>query len=45
MVVSTNPEGSFFPGIINLAITPAKKPITMVQIIPMGCTPQMVCHT
>src|SRR6478735_1449614 len=31
MVVMMKPEGSFRPGMIHLAITPATKPIMMVQ--------------
>src|SRR5215213_5205162 len=31
-----NPAGSFLPGMRNLAITPAMKPMTIVQIIPMA---------
>src|SRR4029079_13152738 len=34
IVVSTNPEGSLRPGMMNLAITPATNPMTMVQIMP-----------
>src|SRR4051812_9091566 len=33
MVVRMNPDGSLFPGIMNFATTPAKKPTMMVQII------------
>src|SRR3954468_9203583 len=36
MVVRMNPAGSFLPGMRNLAITPAMKPMTIVQIIPMA---------
>ena len=34
IVVNTKPDGSFFPGMRNFAMTPAKKPIIIVQIIP-----------
>jgi hypothetical protein len=33
-VVRMNPAGSFLPGVMNFAITPAMKPIMMVQMIP-----------
>src|SRR4051812_39193005 len=35
IVVSTKPEGSLFPGWMNFAITPATKPMMIVQIMPM----------
>ena len=38
MVVSTKPEGSLLPGMINLAITPAINPMTIVQMIPIACS-------
>jgi hypothetical protein len=41
MVVRMKPDGSFGPGIRNLAMTPAMKPMMMVQMIdinvPFGC--------
>jgi hypothetical protein len=37
MVVRTNPDGSFVPGVTNLAITPAMKPITIVQRMLIAC--------
>lgn len=37
-VVATNPTGSFGPGETNLAITPATKPITIVQKKPIGAS-------
>ena len=35
IVVRMNPLGSFFPGVMNFAITPATKPMIIVQMIPM----------
>jgi hypothetical protein len=38
IVVNTKPEGSLLPGMMNLAITPAINPMTIVQMIPMACS-------
>jgi hypothetical protein len=39
IVVNTKPLGSLLlPGMMNLAITPATNPMTIVQIIPMACS-------
>jgi len=38
IVVNTKPEGSLLPGIMNFAITPAIKPMMIVQKIPMACS-------
>jgi hypothetical protein len=35
MVVSTNPDGSFLPGMMNFAMTPAMNPMMIVQMMPM----------
>src|ERR671910_112081 len=35
IVVRTNPDGSLGPGMRNFAITPATKPMRMVQMMPM----------
>ena len=35
IVVNMNPEGSFGPGMMNFAITPARKPMMIVQRMPM----------
>src|SRR6185503_11981180 len=40
MVVKMKPDGSFEPGVISLAITPATKPIMMVKIIPIVSSDQ-----
>ena len=36
IVVNTKPEGSFLPGMMNLAITPATNPMMIVQMMPMA---------
>src|SRR5262249_5891678 len=39
IVVNTKPLGSLvLPGMMNLAITPATNPMTIVQMIPMACS-------
>src|ERR1044072_7124342 len=36
MVVRMKPDGSLSPGMMNFAMTPAMKPIMIVQIMPMS---------
>src|SRR5918999_3694681 len=42
MVVRMKPEGSLSPGIMNFAITPAMKPMMIVQSMPISMLP-VVC--
>jgi hypothetical protein len=35
-----NPDGSLGPGIMNFATMPAKKPMMIVQMIPIGPSPK-----
>ena len=37
MVVRMKPRGSFLPGVMSLAMTPATKPMMMVQMMAQAC--------
>lgn len=44
MVVRMNPDGSLSPGMINFAITPAIKPMMIVQIILLRINDPFNCY-